>query len=251
MLRNVSQPTVSIWDQSDYHRILNLYYFFCCVFKQLTNIILNACIKMALQTTFQLEDINGNTIENTSYEVSEQMNLQDVLRDGDAVLQLGGNIGTSCVFASKHKTLSKNVCVEPNSTVLNTLNKNTQGLGIDVFHGIIANNCDNMTLQGAGTDAGNNDWGAFVSTDGSGQPISCAPLTSVSPDIGFDVLFADCEGCLPDFIETYKEEINTKHPNLRSVIYERDGQVDYSGVDSWLRENNFTCEGDFQRKCEK
>ncbi len=75
----------------------------------------------------------------------------------------------------------------------------------------------------------NNDWGAYVSTDGSGQPISCAPLTAVSPDTGFDVLFADCEGCLPDFINTYKEEINTKHANLRSVIYERDGGVDYSG----------------------
>ena len=206
---------------------------------------------MALQTIFTLEDINGNIIENTSYEVSEQINLQDVLRDGDSVLQLGGNIGTSCMFASKHKKLSKNVCVEPSSTILNTLQKNTQGLGIDIFHGIIADKCDNMTLQGAGTDTGHNDWGAYVSMDSLGQPISCTPLAAVSPNVGFDVLFADCEGCLPDFINVYGEEIHTKHPNLRSVIYERDGAVDYSGVDNWLSENNFKCEGDFQRKCIK
>jgi FkbM family methyltransferase len=206
---------------------------------------------MKLQTVFELENINGQIIKNTSYEVSEQVNLQNVLRDGDAVLQLGGNIGTSCMFASKHKNLSKNVCVEPSSTILGTLKKNTQGLGIDVFHGIIADTCENMSLQGAGADTSNNDWGAYVSTDGSGQSISCAPLTAVSPDTGFDVLFADCEGCLPDFINTYKEEINTKHPNLRSVIYERDGGVDYSGVDNWLSENNFKCEGDFQIKCVK
>lgn len=64
------------------------------------------------------------------------------------MLQLGGNIGTPCMFASKHKKLSKNVCVEPSSTILSTLKKNTQGLGTDVFHGIIADKCENVSLQG-------------------------------------------------------------------------------------------------------
>ena len=204
-----------------------------------------------LETIFYLQDLNGQTICNTEYEVAEQVHLQEVIRDNDAVLQLGGNIGTSCIFASKHKKLSKNVCVEPSSKLINVLKKNTEGLDIDIVHGIIADNCDNLTLPGAGEDTNHNDWGAYVSTNGSGQPISCTSLSSVSPNTGFNVLFADCEGCLPEFINTYKEELNTKHPNLRTVIYERDGNIGYGDVDEWLNDNNFECNGDFQQKCIK
>ena len=34
-----------------------------------------------------------------------------------------------------------------------------------------------------------------------GQRVKCTPLSSVEPENGFNVLFADCEGCLPKFIE--------------------------------------------------
>ena len=72
----------------------------------------------SLLPVYDLYDYNGNIIKNTEHEVSEQKILRDTIRTGDRVLQLGGNIGASCITASKINKLDKNDCVEPQSNLI-------------------------------------------------------------------------------------------------------------------------------------
>lgn len=81
--------------------------------------------------------------------------------------------------------------------------------------------------------------GSFIKNDHGGLAVKCYPL--LSPPEGYTVLFADCEGCLPDFIKTYSDEL--RQQPLRSIIYERDRSesVDYAPLDKFLRDGNFSC----------
>ena len=205
-------------------------------------------MEMGKLERFHLRTLGGSTILNTEWEVREQEILHDVLRDGDAILQLGGNIGASCVTAARSKRLSSNVCVEPSNALIDILRHNCRSDGVQVVHGIIAEDCAGKRLTGGGGTA-HNDWAARVTSSGEGQSLTCHPLASVAPKDGFSVLFADCEGCLPEFIDTYGSELREKHPQLRAVVFERDGNEDYHGVDAWLRESNFECTGGFHTTC--
>ena len=62
---------------------------------------------------FNLHDVNENLITNKDYELDEQILLYKYLDKNDSVLQLGANIGTSCILVDK-VTEGNNICVEPN-----------------------------------------------------------------------------------------------------------------------------------------
>lgn len=185
---------------------------------------------------FKLLSLNG-TIDNHDYEVDEQLALIRVLRKGDRVLQLGGNIGTSCITASIAAKLDTNVCVEPCKELYDILEKNSRDYAVSAIHGVIGE-CTSVRLQNM--DTANNHWGAFTSKDGSGEETPCHSLNSIRPQRGFSVLFADCEGCLPEFLEEYQNVLG----DLRAIIYERDRaeSVNYEVVDDFLRRNRFSCQ---------
>lgn len=192
--------------------------------------------------SFTLKDVRGNIIQNTDWEFGEQAALVSHLQPNDRVLQLGGNIGASCIAAAKFMPSSLNVCVEPSDLIIPTLHENVSGCNgsVRVVHGIIADKCENKTLVGVGGNASKNDWGAQIRPDANGQKIKCFTLPDVSPPGGFTMLFADCEGCLPEFIRNYGNELVNTHP-LRTIIYERDADVDYSEVEAFCKTNGYKC----------
>ena len=58
--------------------------------------------------------------------------------------------------------------------------------------------------------------------------------TAIEKDGEFNVLFADCEGCLPEFLKEYKDH------NWELIIFEKDNanNVDYSIVETIAKRNN-------------
>ena len=203
---------------------------------------------------FRLRSLTGAYLRNTEYEHDEQRLLASRLRDGDRVLQLGGNIGTSCIAAAKTRTLAANVCVEPSDTVVQTLRRNISEHGVDVrvVHGIIGGTgeaCAQKRLMGVGGDPSHNDWGASVTADGGeGQAVRCTTLQDVAPPGGFTVLFADCEGCFPGFVEEHAEELARSH-DLHTIVYERDAGADYGSVERFCKDHDFRCSGGFHTLC--
>jgi FkbM family methyltransferase len=199
---------------------------------------------------YRLRTVNGTYIQNQDYEFTEQQELVKRVKDGDRILQLGGNIGTSCITAGKAADLASNVCVEPSLAVLPTLRRNVNEHGslAQVVEGIVAECRTPISLQGVGQDAENNDWGAHIVNSQEGQPVTCHSLRSVSPHDGFTILFADCEGCFDTFIQTYATELHQHHP-LHTIIYEKDGQSDYAHVNAFTEEHGFTCTGSFHQVC--
>ena len=199
---------------------------------------------------YTLRSLTG-TISNQDYEVNEQIELVKRVNDGDRILQLGGNIGTSCITAGKAANLDSNVCVEPSSTVMSVLRQNVADHGdlAQVVEGIVAECPTPVSLKGVGQDTSNNDWGAHVVHGSEGQSITCHSLQSVSPPGGFTILFADCEGCFDTFVQTYATELS-EHP-LHTIIYEKDGQSDYENVQKFTDEHGFACSGSFHQVCTK
>ena len=124
-----------------------------------------------------------------------------------------------------------------------TLKHNTSNSNINVIHGIIAENCSNKSLN-------NNDHiGAQIENNKDGQPVKCTSLYDIEPENGFNVIFADCEGCFDDFIKTYQHRL--KQYPIDTIIYERDAtdKINYENVDKFMKDNNFNCSGDFWRVC--
>ena len=52
---------------------------------------------------FKLYNLKGKLIKNSKWEFKEQKLLNKYLKPSDNVLQLGGNIGTSCILVDKIK----------------------------------------------------------------------------------------------------------------------------------------------------
>ena len=199
---------------------------------------------------YTLRTLTGH-VSNQDYEVDEQRELVKRVKDGDRILQLGGNIGTSCITAGKAAKLDSNVCVEPSLAVVSVLRQNVADHGslAQVVEGIVAECPTPVSLQGVGQDMSHNDWGAHIVDSSEGQPVTCHSLQSVSPPDGFTILFADCEGCFDTFVQTYAAELG-RHP-LHTVIYEKDGQSDYAHVQKFVNEHGFTCSGAFHQVCTK
>lgn len=203
---------------------------------------------------YYLENTDNNQVNNLEDEDEEQKLLVEVLKKGDNVLQLGGNIGRSCITANKAEKLSNNVCVEPNNKVFSILEKNvkTHKVPATLINGVITKNCKDLLLNESGIDGGASSLYTSNSDNIPKQKVQCKSLDQIKPTGGFNVLFADCEGCLPDFLKEFGDELKESH-NLHSIIYEKDvhENVSYDIVDEYIKNNNFTCVGDFHRKCTK
>lgn len=192
---------------------------------------------------FEVETLDGDLIRNRDTEYSEQEILAEISRDGDRMLQLGANIGTSCITAARSAAVSPVVCVEPFGGLMDTLSRNTaKDPAIKLVHGVISSDvaaCANMRMT---EDSGG--YGSRTAPDAPGSAVQCHSLSSVSPPGGFSVIFADCEGCFPGFLQEHAAELRTNHPHLRAVVYERDYAevADYGMVQRYLESEGFRCE---------
>jgi FkbM family methyltransferase len=200
---------------------------------------------------YTLNDAKGSIINNLNYEVAEQKILKDTLKNGDRVLQLGGNIGTSCITAGKINNLKVNHCVEPQSFLTKILKNNIKKnySNAEIIHGIISEDCKDMKIS-----SNDGDLAAFTEKSSHGEKVFCHSLHSIKPENGYTYLFMDCEGCAPGFIQEYGKELS-KHP-IHTIVYEEDqgdrlDPVDYTPVNNFMKQNNFKCEGNFHKVCKK
>jgi FkbM family methyltransferase len=187
---------------------------------------------------FPLKKYNGTWTLNVFNEILEQKALYKYVRPNDVVLQLGGNIGTSCMLVDKlvHNK-EQQMCVEPNHNIISTLQYNAKNTGskFSIIPSIITNSSAKQSLR----VIGKNHLGAMVVDNESDAnvPITKVPLDEL-PFTRYNVLFADCEGCLCPFLAEYPDVL----AKLRLVIFERDqAQVcNYENIDKLLIQNMFT-----------
>jgi FkbM family methyltransferase len=187
---------------------------------------------------FKLYNLKNKLIQNNKYESSEQKTLYKFLKKNDNILQLGGNIGTSCIFADKIlKKNNINICVEPNSKVIPTLEKNKKKnkSNFTITHGIISEK-KNQKIKDLTLGYKNNYLGSHISPDGN-LHIKSYSLYKIKNYKKINVLFADCEGCLEKFFNEYKDFIN----QLRLIIYEKDWKsiCNYDNIEKILLEKKF------------
>lgn len=192
--------------------------------------------------SFKLKNLKNKMISNKQYEVNEQALLYKYLDKNDSVLQLGGNIGTSCILVDKIIN-GNNICVEPNTGLIPLLknNKELNNSKFVIIDGIISKK-KNMMLVESNDE---NKYGSFISKT-KGKIVKNYDYNELNKKYNFTVLFADCEGCLEQFFEEYPNSLNT----LNKIIFERDrgDNCDYEKVINILIKNNFKYqEGDFHQ----
>jgi len=188
------------------------------------------------QHKFELYNLKGDRIKNVDWENDEQEALEKYLRSDDHVLQLGGNIGASCIYADKILGSQQiNYCVEPNPKIISVLKKNKDyhKANFEIIEGVISNKTD-LKIQLDSSD--NNYWGTTVQKNGD-IPIKSFSLDTLKGYKSINVLFADCEGCLETFIDEYPWFVD----QLRLIIYEDDYKetCDYGKLEVLFQKNGF------------
>lgn len=179
------------------------------------------------------------------------MALNKVVKAGDVVLQLGANIGTSCISSALANPGAENVCVEPSSSVIPSLKKNIADNKVTantrVVEGVVGESdaCAGLTMSSG--DKGHNNWDstavpkylgpALLELAASDTPVKCNPLKDVMGNKNVTVLFADCEGCLGSFLRTYSD----KHlSNVRALVLEMDAD-DGGAITAFAKKQGMVC----------
>ena len=191
--------------------------------------------------SFELYNIKNEKINNKTWEFSEQELLGKYVKKNDNILQLGGNIGASCICVDKIiDKKNKNICVEPNPKIINVLKKNKEfnKSNFHIIYGAISEN-QNLKLSDEVAYPNPDDYnfyGSKVLNDGNIN-IKTYSLHQIQDIKKINVLFADCEGCLEKFIDEYEGFLK----QLRLIIYEADqGHLcDYKKIKKILLNNNF------------
>jgi FkbM family methyltransferase len=186
---------------------------------------------------FTLLNMNGCSILNTSTELEEQQMLYAHVKACDRVLQLGGNIGTSCITVYKllsENGRSHNVCVEPSNIVLPTLqkNKDINNAKFTILHGILTKSDKELRLAEHGENLN-----ASTITESEGSIVNKFVFSELNDHHKFNVIFADCEGCFPSFIDEFKDEFQ----HVETIIYEKDyeSSKDYVSMEKTLKDLQF------------
>jgi FkbM family methyltransferase len=182
--------------------------------------------------TLALYDENGIEIKSTDAEYPEQC-LSHTFIDVDAcVLELGARYGSvSCVINKKLQTKSKQVSVEPDSTIWNALERNIKlnDCNVNLHKGFVSRKPLELLNYGY----------ASVSRaviESSKESLSVEQLES-KYNILFDTLVADCEG----FLESFFDENPHLYSQLHTVIFEADypNRCNYDKIRSNLKQNGF------------
>ena len=187
---------------------------------------------------FQLYNLAGKLINNTDWEYPEQLILKKYIKKTDNVLQLGGNLGASCICVDKITNKdSVNICVEPNFKVIDTLkkNKSTNKCEFEILYGVISED-KNLKLSEEDQNKDGDLCGSKIIDDGT-IDVTSYSLKDVSNIDRINVLFADCEGCLESFFDEYEWFLK----QLRLVIYEKDQLhiCNYEKIEKLLEKHGF------------
>ena len=221
----------------NFNRIINLYDIKQSFFYKHGSLIIsfitsNNSYKNKLPI-FQVYNLNEELIINKDYELDEQVLLFKYLDKDDSVLQLGANIGTSCILVDKVLN-GNNICVEPNLGVIPFLKKNKEfnKAKFVIIDGIISKKKGMMLVE----SDDDNKYGSFISKS-EGKIVKNYDFNKLNKKYKFNVLFADCEGCLESFFDEYPESIKS----FEKIIFEKDREedCDYNKITRFIEKNNF------------
>mmetsp|Transcript_69886 Transcript_69886/g.167756 ORF Transcript_69886/g.167756 Transcript_69886/m.167756 type:complete len:472 (+) Transcript_69886:99-1514(+) len=177
---------------------------------------------------------------NYQREVWEQQALLRTLRPGESVLNIGGNVGTSCILIQKATESGRTFCVEPDMSLMPILRQNfadTSVESIEIVPGLItdSSHCpEGVAMHGSQSDAAS----AVQDAGGSDERLpkvmeyggrryevqacySLQHIASLNNNRMTSVIFADCEGCLPLIYQQFRQSFAASE--VRAIIYERDG----------------------------
>lgn len=164
---------------------------------------------------FKYYDENDNLINHLELEIDEQMDAITYLTSDDVVLELGGRYGTVSVAIAHIQNNSGNlVVIEPDTRIINSLikNKEINNANFTIVNKYISNKSKKMITDGYGTRMVNND----LETE-SNNMITYEEFKKEYP-LNFNVLVADCESCVCDFIKDMGNDIN----NYNKILLEAD-----------------------------
>lgn len=164
--------------------------------------------------------INVSLIENT-----EQILVQRYIKPTDSVLELGARYGSVSVRVNKIlKDKTKHIVIEPDKRVWKALtyNRYKNKTKFKIFQGFVANKKYKLINKKA--------WSGYASTmvEDESSEIPNISLPNLLKKVNFtpNVLIADCEGCLCDFMDENYDFIT----QLRMIIFEADypNKCDYN-----------------------
>tara|TARA_Y100000389_G_scaffold160617_1_gene162831 strand:- start:5097 stop:5753 length:657 start_codon:yes stop_codon:yes gene_type:complete len=158
---------------------------------------------------------------NVEYEAEEQFLVRKYIPKDAKVLELGARYGTvSCVLSEVLDDPTQHVAVEPDSSVIEALTKNryTNGGKFHIFEGVVSKKGYELAFIDPKFDL--HEYGTYTKeTDTPTIKNMSLEDLSVTYDIKFDCIVADCEGFFCDFVDENHEAIK----NMRVIIYEQDG----------------------------
>lgn len=166
----------------------------------------------------QFFDENNNPINPYYYEKYEQYLVHKWIKDDDIVLELGGRYGiVACTVDSILDNKKNHVVVEPDKSVLSALKKNKKRSEAEFY--ICEKAISNKPLQFI-------KYGIGSFTENPKTRLSKNDNISIKfkdfmdkYNLNFNVLIADCEGCLYSFMN----EIPLKlFKNINIIIFEKD-----------------------------
>lgn len=183
-------------------------------------------------------DENGNIVDTSSYETTEQWIADNFISPNAVVLELGGRLGVVATHVNKRLNNTRNhFVVEPDPIVFNRMFRNlvSHNCNPHVFNGVISNKP--LYFQQAGIGSRTRE-----------LPCSCESfivpnksLKQVIQETGlkFDTLVADCEGCLEGFFNENIDYLDT----FKMITYEEDygHECDYEKIKRILADHHFVC----------
>jgi FkbM family methyltransferase len=181
-----------------------------------------------------MQDEHGNLIDTKRNENDEQLIAKYCIEKGARVLELGARYGTVTYQIAQHA--KHVVAVEPDEKVWDALENNLGTLllnNVSLLKGFLSKKPQELLDQKNGY--------AKWSEENSNSKSKLFTLADAEEFVGgkFDTLVADCEGCLPTFLQENPDVLQTIH----TVIYEADRveNADYGYVEHVLIENGFSC----------
>lgn len=178
-------------------------------------------------------DENNNLIDHKNIENDEQYQCYKYIYEDDIVIELGGRYGTvSTVINKKIKNKNKHVVIEPDINIINTLKKNLKDNNCvcEVIPYFISNNNNKkIYYDGYSTRVINSE-------EKDNLQITYNEFKEKYP-YNFNVIVADCEGCLYNFLEDMGDDFN----KINKIIFEADQPdiCNYQSIKDKLINNGF------------
>ena len=186
-------------------------------------------------------DENNNIIDTDLYETTEQIDAKEYIRSHDVVLELGARYGTVSTIINNLLDNKKNhVVIEPDSTVLNALqkNRNNHNCEFEIFTGVITNK-NNLKIN-------QNGYGTYISEDSNNhEDIESITYQNFCKkyNLDFNTLVVDCEGCFGDVLDSIGDDIT----NFDKILIELDQPhlCNYENIDKQLSKHFYKIKSGF------